>query len=100
MQAPTRFGLPAVRRSPADEHRSQAAPAQQMHVQVIHFLAAIVAAWLPGSDGLGMTDVLCGGYPFTGRLPHAWIASMDQLPAAALSRNGAAPSYPYGFGLT
>ena len=61
---------------------------------------AIVAAWLPGSDGLGMTDVLCGGYPFTGRLPHAWIASMDQLPAAALSRNGAAPSYPYGFGLT
>lgn len=61
---------------------------------------AIVAAWLPGSEGLGMTDVLCGDYPFTGRLPHAWIASMDQLPVTALSRNGAVPSYPYGFGLT
>jgi len=31
--------------------------------------AAFVAAWLPGSEGLGMTDVLFGDYPFKGRMP-------------------------------
>ena len=30
---------------------------------------AFVAAWLPGSEGLGMTDVLFGGYKFTGKVP-------------------------------
>jgi len=33
---------------------------------------AVVAAWLPGSEGLGMTDVLFGDYRFTGKLPRAW----------------------------
>ena len=32
----------------------------------------VVAAWLPGSEGLGVTDVLFGGEPFTGSLPIAW----------------------------
>jgi beta-glucosidase len=31
--------------------------------------SAFVAAWLPGSEGLGMSDVLFGDYPFKGRLP-------------------------------
>lgn len=33
---------------------------------------AIVAAWLPGSEGMGVTDVLFGDEPFTGSLPIAW----------------------------
>jgi beta-glucosidase len=33
---------------------------------------ACVAAWLPGTEGLGMTDVLFGDYKFTGKLPCAW----------------------------
>ena len=33
---------------------------------------AVVAAWLPGSEGLGVTDVLFGDKPFTGSLPIAW----------------------------
>jgi beta-glucosidase len=33
---------------------------------------AFVAAWLPGSEGLGLTDVLFGGYRFTGKLPRSW----------------------------
>lgn len=33
---------------------------------------AIVAAWLPGSEGEGVADVLFGDYPFTGTLPIAW----------------------------
>ncbi|WP_141733231.1 glycoside hydrolase family 3 protein [Oligoflexus tunisiensis] len=43
---------------------------------------ALVAAWLPGSQGEGIADVLFGDYPFTGRLPQAW-----------------AGLHPYGFGL-
>ncbi|MFA6131518.1 MAG: glycoside hydrolase family 3 protein [Patescibacteria group bacterium] len=32
----------------------------------------IIAAWLPGSEGEGITDVLFGLYPFTGVLPVSW----------------------------
>jgi len=30
---------------------------------------AFVAAWLPGTEGLGITDVLFGDYKFTGQMP-------------------------------
>jgi beta-glucosidase len=33
---------------------------------------AFVAAWLPGTEGLGMTDVLFGDYKFTGKLSRNW----------------------------
>lgn len=33
---------------------------------------AFVAAWLPGSEGEGITDDLFGDYKFTGKLPRAW----------------------------
>ncbi|HLD17720.1 MAG TPA: glycoside hydrolase family 3 protein [Patescibacteria group bacterium] len=33
---------------------------------------AVVAAWLPGSEGGGLADVLFGDHPFTGTLPVAW----------------------------
>ncbi|MBU0649746.1 glycoside hydrolase family 3 protein [Patescibacteria group bacterium] len=33
---------------------------------------AVVAAWLPGSEGQGVADVLFGDYPFTGTLPVTW----------------------------
>jgi len=33
---------------------------------------AIIAAWLPGSEGQGVADVLFGDYPFTGTLPVDW----------------------------
>jgi beta-glucosidase len=36
---------------------------------------AFVAAWLPGTEGLGVTDVLFGDYKFTGKLPRAWPAA-------------------------
>ena len=34
--------------------------------------SAFVAAWLPGSEGGGIADVLFGDYDFAGRLPMAW----------------------------
>jgi beta-glucosidase len=33
---------------------------------------AFVAAWLPGTEGLGLTDVLFGDYKFTGKFPRNW----------------------------
>ncbi|MFA5189049.1 MAG: glycoside hydrolase family 3 protein [Patescibacteria group bacterium] len=33
---------------------------------------AIIAAWLPGSEGQGIADVLFGNYAFTGTLPVEW----------------------------
>ncbi|HRL12504.1 MAG TPA: glycoside hydrolase family 3 protein [Aggregatilineales bacterium] len=33
---------------------------------------ALVAAWLPGTEAAGITDVLFGDYPFHGMLPYAW----------------------------
>jgi beta-glucosidase len=44
---------------------------------------AFVAAWLPGSEGAGIADVLFGDYPFTGKLPRKWDNARD-----------------YGFGLS
>ncbi|HEY0709145.1 MAG TPA: glycoside hydrolase family 3 N-terminal domain-containing protein [Polyangia bacterium] len=60
---------------------------------------AVVAAWLPGTEGQGIADVLFGQKPFKGKLPHSWPRSMDQVPV----NQGDAkydPLFPYGFGLT
>ncbi|QNE19213.1 glycosyl hydrolase [Kribbella qitaiheensis] len=60
---------------------------------------AVVASWLPGTEGAGVADVLFGKRPFTGRLPVTWPRSEDQEP---LNVGDAAydPQYPYGWGLT
>ncbi len=39
---------------------------------VIDHCDAVVAAWLPGSEGGGIADALTGARPFTGRLPRTW----------------------------
>lgn len=57
---------------------------------------AFVAAWLPGTEGRGVADVLFGDYPFSGKLPYTWPRSMDQVP---LDRAGEDPLFPFGFGL-
>ena len=41
---------------------------------------ALVASWLPGSEGAGVADVLYGNRPFTGRLPVSWPRTVDQEP--------------------
>jgi beta-glucosidase len=40
---------------------------------------AFVAAWLPGTEGQGVADVLFGDYKFTGKLPRAWPSSSDHI---------------------
>jgi beta-glucosidase len=64
---------------------------------------AWVAAWLPGTEGQGVADVLFGDAPFTGRLPFTWLRSNDQLPfdfANLPSEGEDAPLFPFGYGLT
>jgi beta-glucosidase len=50
---------------------------------------AFIAAWLPGSEGDGITDVLFGSRDFTGRTPYTWRKTI----------NGEI-LFPFGFGLT
>lgn len=60
---------------------------------------SLVVAWLPGSEGKGITDVIFGDYGFQGRLPMTWFRSVDQLPIHA-GENSSDPLFPYGFGLS
>lgn len=67
--------------------------------KVIDKADAFVAAWLPGTEGRGVTDVLFGDYRFTGKLSFSWPRSMDQIPINAGDRNYD-PLFKYGYGLT
>ena len=62
---------------------------------------AWVAAWLPGTEGAGVADVLFGDFPFTGRLPFTWPRSMDQIPIhlhnAAEMTECAGPLFSLGY---
>ncbi|CAN1262644.1 Beta-glucosidase BoGH3B [Linum perenne] len=60
---------------------------------------ALVAAWLPGTEGQGVSDVLFGDYGFTGKLARTWFKSVDQLPMNVGDKHYD-PLFPFGFGLT
>lgn len=59
----------------------------------------LVAAWLPGSEGQGVADVLFGDYGFTGKLARTWFKTVDQLPMNVGDPNYD-PLFAFGFGLT
>ncbi|KAB2349471.1 glycoside hydrolase family 3 protein [Actinomadura rudentiformis] len=59
---------------------------------------ALLEAWLPGTEGRGVADVLFGLTRPTGKLPVTWMRSADQQP---INRgDGKAPLFPFGYGLT
>ncbi|MBI1365442.1 MAG: 1,4-beta-D-glucan glucohydrolase [Alphaproteobacteria bacterium] len=66
---------------------------------------AFVAAWLPGTEGGGVADVLLRkpdgrvNYGFTGKLSYSWPASPTQTPLN-VGDPDYAPLFPFGFGLT
>lgn len=66
--------------------------------QVLEKTGALVAAWLPGTEGQGIADVIFGDYEFRGKLPVSWFKSVDQLPLD-IDANGYLPLFPLGFGL-
>jgi len=66
---------------------------------------AFVAAWLPGTEGAGIADVLLRTakgdvqYDFSGKLSFSWPAIANPPPAGSVD-NEHPPLFPYGFGLT
>ena len=67
-------------------------PTQLSHID------ALVAAWLPGSEGAGVADTLFGKRAYTGKLSVTWPRSLDQEPINVGDANYN-PLYPYGWGL-
>ncbi|WP_231619083.1 glycoside hydrolase family 3 N-terminal domain-containing protein [Nonomuraea sp. SBT364] len=59
---------------------------------------AVVAAWLPGTEGAGVADPLFGAVPYTGRLPFTWFRSVAQIPIN-VGDASYDPLFPYGWGL-
>ena len=60
---------------------------------------AFVLAWLPGTEGEGITDVIFGDYNFTGKLSMTWPKSMKQIPINYGDSNYD-PLFKLGFGLS
>jgi len=52
--------------------------------------SGLIAAWLPGTEGQGVADVLFGDYKPTGKLSFTWPRSMADLHT---------PLFRYGYGL-
>ena len=100
---------------PADIAAVKAAKAAGMPVVVVLFsgrplilepilndVDALIAAWLPGSEGEGITDVLFGRYNPTGKLSVTWPRTMAQIPINVTPK-GQKPQgalFDYGFGLS
>jgi len=60
---------------------------------------ALIAAWLPGTEGQGVADVIFGDHAPSGKLPYTWPRSIEQLPIN--DRDGSQDSlFSFGFGLT
>ena len=59
---------------------------------------ALLASWLPGSEGAGVSDMLFGDYAPTGKLPVTWMQSAAQQPIN--DDDGKTPLFAYGYGLT
>jgi beta-glucosidase len=66
---------------------------------ILHYADAIIAAWLPGTEGEGISDVIFGDYAPSGLLSRTWPINMNQVSmnVGDLVYN---PLYPYGFGIT
>uniref|UniRef100_A0A1D1Z461 Periplasmic beta-glucosidase n=1 Tax=Anthurium amnicola TaxID=1678845 RepID=A0A1D1Z461_9ARAE len=69
-----------------------------LEAEVLESIDALVAAWLPGSEGGGIADVVFGDYDFEGVLPFSWFRRIDQLPMNA-NNQLYDPLFPLGFGL-
>jgi beta-glucosidase len=58
---------------------------------------AFISAWLPGSEGQGISDVIFGDFDFMGKLAFSW----PQLSQPKVNKGDKDynPLFPYGFGL-
>jgi beta-glucosidase len=60
---------------------------------------AFIAAWLPGTEGNGIADILLGKFAPTGKLSFTWPRSVEQEPINVGDKEYD-PLFPFGFGLT
>lgn len=60
---------------------------------------AFLAAWLPGTEGQGVADVIFGDYAPTGKLSFTWPRSMDQVPLT-VGADDYDPLFEWGYGLS
>ncbi|QEG33982.1 glycoside hydrolase family 3 protein [Bythopirellula goksoeyrii] len=60
---------------------------------------AFVAAWLPGTEGAGIADVLFGDFEPTGKLSFTWPREVDQHPINQGDQEYD-PLFPFGYGLS
>lgn len=66
--------------------------------QEMDLATAFVAAWLPGTEGQGVTDVLFGDFDFQGRLSFSWPEYSDDI--AHHRKSGRKPLFALGYGLS
>ena len=59
---------------------------------------AVIAAWLPGSEGQGVADVLFGDYKPTGKLSYTWPKAIKPAPTATGGADE--PLFKVGYGLS
>lgn len=66
---------------------------------ILHYSDAIISAWLPGTEGDGIADILFGENQPSGKLGHSWPKYMEQIPINVGDENYD-PLFEYGYGLT
>ncbi|KAF7011297.1 hypothetical protein CFC21_025621 [Triticum aestivum] len=66
--------------------------------QVLEKVDALVATWLPGSEGMGVADCLFGDHDFVGTLPVTWFR-YDEQPPINIGGANYDPLFPFGYGL-
>ncbi|HIA79905.1 MAG TPA: beta-glucosidase, partial [Candidatus Marinimicrobia bacterium] len=60
---------------------------------------AVLAAWFPGTEGIGIADLLFGDVPPTAKLSFSWPKNMSQIPINYGDKTYD-PLFPLGYGLT
>ncbi len=63
---------------------------------------AFIAAWLPGSEGGGVAEILFGKYDFSGKLPHSWpkyVKDFNEEYGPNIWDQSIEPLFEYGYGL-
>ncbi|MGE5805628.1 MAG: glycoside hydrolase family 3 N-terminal domain-containing protein [Ignavibacteria bacterium] len=66
---------------------------------ILHDCDVLIAAWLPGTEGEGITDVLFGDYQPVGLLSQTWPKSAAQIPIN-IGDPVYDPLFHYGYGIT
>lgn len=66
---------------------------------ILPYCDAIIAAWLPGTEGEGVADILFGDYQPSGLLSNSWPVDMQQVPVNT-GDPVYEPLFPYGHGIT